>query len=483
LYRTLSNGANITGAFSEFNTPTTLVSQFARADYSLMDKYLLSATVRRDGSSRFGPDTRYGIFPSFSAGWRISDEAFFQGISFISDMKIRGSYGTMGNQLAVSPQNQFYSYGGSPDQSFYDINGTGTSSRQGFRPTRIGNPNAKWETNQTTNVGFEAGLLENKVTIKFDWYSKKTKDLLYNPELPGTAGGADAPYINIASMSNTGLDMELTFKEKWGDFGFDGSAVLTTYKNNIDKIAEGVKFFDSGGSRIGSYVRNMEGHPMSSFFGYQVLGLFQTAAEVSESPTQDGAEAGFFKFADTDGDGKISPTDRVFIGNPNPKFTYGFNLAFSFKDFDVTAFIYGSQGNDIFNNNAWWIDFWPSFQGQKSEALLNDSWTTSNTGAKVPKASNKSNFSTNTQSVSYYVEDGSYLRLKNLQLGYTIPESVMSKVNIKSLRIYVQGVNLLTSTKYSGLDPELGGDDRAFGIDAGNYPLVKQFLFGLNVNF
>jgi TonB-linked SusC/RagA family outer membrane protein len=490
LYRTLDNGANLISANSSLNTPTTLVSQFIRADYSLMDKYMLSATVRRDGSSRFGPDTRYGIFPSFSAGWRLSDESFFQGAkSIVNDMKIRGSYGTMGNQLAVSPMNQYYAYGGSPGNSFYDINGTFTSSVQGFYPTRIGNPDAKWETNITTDIGFEASLFQSKVGIKFDWYQKKTQDLLYNPELPGTAGAADAPYVNIAAMTNTGLDMEFSYRNNWGDFGFDGSLVMTTYKNNIDKIAEGVTFFDAGNqtntaNRInGVPSRNEVGHPMSSFFGYKMIGLFQSAAEVSEAPKQTGAEAGFIRYQDTDGDGTITPKDRVYIGDPNPKITYGLNLAFTYKNFDLTAFIYGSNGNDIFNWNKWWIDFWPSFQGQKSTDLLNNSWTPDRTGATVPKASNKSNFSTNTEISDYYLEDGSFLRLKSLQLGYTIPESVLSKANIKSFRVYVQGVNLLTSTKYSGLDPELGGWDTSFGIDAGNYPLVKQFLFGLNVSF
>lgn len=496
LYRTLANGANITNATSSLYTPTTLVSQFLRADYSFMDKYMLSATVRRDGSSRFGSANRYGVFPSFSAAWRVSDESFFQGISFINDLKIRGSYGTMGNQLAVSPQNQFFNYGGDAAYSFYDINGTFTSSVQGFAATRIGNPKAKWETNITTDVGFDATLLNNKIGIKFDWYQKKTKDLLYNPELPGTAGVASAPYVNVAAMTNTGLDMEFSYKDKFGELGFDGSIVLTTYNNNIDKIAQGINFFDSGGSRIGSFARNEVGHPMSSFFGYKVVSLFQesefhteviegvpTLVENAGVPTQDGAAPGFFKFQDTDGDGAITPEDRVFIGNPNPKFTYGVNLGFTYKNFDITAFLYGSQGNDIFNWNTWWIDFWPSFQGQKSTELLNDSWTPTNTGAKVPKASNLSNFSTNTQSCSYYVENGSYLRMKNLQLGYTLPESITSKVNIGSLRIYVQAVNLFTITHYSGLDPELGGDDTNFGIDAGNYPLVKQYLIGLNVNF
>jgi hypothetical protein len=230
----------------------------------------------------------------------------------------------------------------------------------------------------------------------------------------------------------------------------------------------------------------MVGHPMSSFFGYHVLGLFQSTAEVSEAPDQTGAEPGFFRFDDTDGDGTITPEDRTFIGNPNPKFTYGLNLAFTYKNFDLTAFIYGSQGNDIFNWNTWWIDFWPSFQGQKSKNLLYNSWTPERTDATTPKASNKSNFSSNNEINDYYIEDGSFVRLKNLQLGYTLPESVTSKIKIGSIRIYLQGVNLFTITKYSGLDPEIQaqyGDDRNHGVDYGNYPLVKQYLFGLNVSF
>jgi TonB-linked SusC/RagA family outer membrane protein len=486
LYRTLDNGATLVNANSYAVTPTTLESQFARIDYSLMDKYLVSATVRRDGSSKFGTNNKYGVFPSFSLGWRISDEAFFKGITFINDMKIRGSWGTMGNQLAVSSVNQYFAYGGNAGSSFYAIDGSTGGSTQGFRQTRIANPDAKWETSENANVGFEASLLKSKIGIKFDYYSKKTKDLLYNPELPATAGSADAPYVNVASMSNTGIDMELSYKDKFGDVGLDATAILTTYNNKITGIAEskyGIKFFDYGGVRIGNLIRNETGQAMSSFFGYKVQGLFQSAAEVTGAATQDGAAPGRFRFVDIDGDGAITPADRTFIGNPNPKFTYGLNLALNYKNFDLTAFFYGSQGNDIYNWNKWWIDFWPSFQGQKSTDLLYKSWTPERTNTNVPIATNVSNFSTNTQSCSYYIEDGSFLRMKNLQLGYTIPESVTSKANIGSIRVYVQAVNLFTVTKYTGLDPEIGGDDRAKGVDAGTYPLVKQFLFGLNVNF
>jgi len=481
-YRTLSNGASINAATSNYYTPVALVSVFAKADYGFRNKYLVSATIRRDGSSKFGPDTRFGIFPSFSAAWRISDEPFLEGLSWLSDLKLRGSWGTMGNQLALSTQNQFYLYGGSANQSFYDLNGAMTSSLQGFRPTRVGNADAKWETNITTDVGFEATALNDKLTLVFDWYLKQTKDLLFQLEMPGTVGGATNPYVNIAEMQNSGVDLEVGYRDNFGDLGFNTNLTLTTYKNEITKIAENVKYFDQGGgtTRIGAANRNMVGHPISAFFGYQVIGLFQNDGEVDDAPTQDGAAPGFFRYQDTDGDGAITTTDRVFIGDPNPDFTYGFNLSFDFKGVDLTTYLYGSQGNDIFNWNKWWIDFWPSFQGQKSKRLLYESWTPDRTNTDVPMASNQSTFSTNTQVVSYYMEDGSFLRMKNLQLGYTLPQSLMSKINVKSLRVYVQTVNLFTLTKYSGMDPELGGDDRAFGSDTGSYPNVKQVIFGLN---
>jgi hypothetical protein len=284
-------------------------------------------------------------------------------------------------------------------------------------------------------------------------------------------------------MKDTGIDAELGFKDNFGDLGFDASLEFTTYKNTIEKIAEGITFFDQGGgtTRIGAANRNMVGEPMSAFFGYKVIGLFQNDDDVASSAEQTGAEPGFLKFQDTDNSGTIDPADRVIIGNPHPKFTYGLNLGLSYKNIDLTGFVYGAYGQDIFNWNSWWIDFWPSFLGQKSKRLLYDSWTPERTNTDVPKASNKSNFSTTTEVTSFYIEKGSFARLKNLQLGFTIPQSIMSKISVKSLRVYVQTINLFTITKYSGMDPELGGDDRAFGSDTGNYPNVKQVIFGLNL--
>jgi TonB-linked SusC/RagA family outer membrane protein len=482
-YRTVSTGASLLGGGSWFGTQRSLVSQFLRADYNFRSKYYVSGTVRRDGASVFGPDTRYGTFPSASAGWRISEESFLAGAGFISDLKIRGGYGTMGNQLPVSTANQFYLYGGSPNTSFYDVNGSFNGSQQGFRPTRVGNLDAKWETNITTNVGFDAVLFDRKIEIVFDWYTKSSVDLLFNPELPGTAGLASAPYVNVGEMKNTGIDVQLIYHQTWGDFSFEANATLTTYKNEIVSIAEGYPYFDSGGSRIGSFNRNQTGYSMGQFYGYNVLGLFNSQGDVDAAPTQDGAEPGLFQYEDVDGSGTIDDSDRTFIGNPNPDFTYGLNLVFGYKGFDLTAFFYGSQGNDIFNYNSWWLDFWPSFQGQKSTDLLYNSWTPSNTGGTVPKATQKSNFSSNTVSNSYYIEDGSFFRLKNLQIGYTFDKAVLGNV-FSSARIYVQATNLLTITKYTGMDPELASfNDTYMGVDEGNIPSVQQYLVGVSFGF
>ena len=233
---------------------------------------------------------------------------------------------------------------------------------------------------------------------------------------------------------------------------------------------------------------------MGSFWGYEVEGLYQegdltynAADEVWEPnegvPLQDGQEPGFFRYVDVDGDGEITPDDRKIIGNPNPDFTYGLNLVLGYKGFDVTAFFYGSQGNEITNHNLWWIDFWPSFQNTKSTDLLYNSWTPDNTDARTPKASNKSNFSTNTVNSSYYIEDGSFFRLKNLQIGYTFDSRVLGNV-FANARIYLQGTNLFTLTKYTGLDPEMRhASDQYFGVDRGNLPQNKQFLVGVSLGF
>ncbi len=482
-YRTLSTGAaGIQNGSYAYKA--TLYSQFARVDYGFNDKYLLSATVRRDGSSKFGQNSAFGIFPSVTAAWRISQEEFMKSLTWVNDLKIRGGYGTMGSQLNIGADNKFSLFGGGPGDAYYAIQGQVSQANQGFRQVKIGNPDAKWETNTTSNIGLDASLFDGSWDITVDFYQKKTTGILRNNPLPALAGNATPPTVNVASMQNTGLDIAITKRGKIAsDWKYDATLTFTTYKNKITFLQEGTDYFTSGGSRFGDLARNQVGQPLSSFFGYKVAGLFQSAEDVTRSPTQDGAAPGRFKYQDTDGDGRITDNDRTFIGNPNPAFTYGFNLNVSYKNFDVSMFWYGVAGKEVYNYTKWWTDFYPSFQGAKSVNALYNSWSPTNTGASTPIAENVSNFSNNNTSNSYYIESGSYLRAKNIQLGYNLPPDLLKKYGIDRFRVYLQGANLFTFTKYTGLDPELAGDDTSYSIDYGNYPNVKQYLVGVNLTF
>ncbi|WP_373495740.1 SusC/RagA family TonB-linked outer membrane protein [Aquiflexum sp.] len=486
-FLTLGNGQNIVNATSSANTFSTLLSQFLRVDYGYADKYLLSATVRRDGSSRFRD--QFGVFPSFTGAWRMSEEGFMKGSSTISELKIRAGWGVMGQQQRLDPANQFTLFGGNIGSSFYDIAGTNTGSVLGQRPVRIGNPDARWERNVTTNVGVDLSLWEDKLSLTLDLYNRISDGLLFAPPLPATAGAASGPSINLAEMVNKGIDFQATYRNIFANgLRFETDLIFTHYTNEILSIADGVNEFFAGGSRIGNLAINRVGHPLSAFFGYQVQGLFQNQEEVNNAPRQDGAAPGRFRFTnftgvDDDGIARISANDRVVLGSPIPDFTAGMNFSLSLRNWDMSAFFFASVGNDIYNYNRWWTDFWPSFQGAKSHDALYNSWLPSRPNATTPIAENASNFSTNTQSNSYYIEDGSYLRFRNLTIGYTLPTTLVQRWRMERLRIYAQGVNLFTLTGYSGLDPELGGSDQAFGIDYGNYPIVKQFILGLNVNF
>lgn len=474
-------------------TPRSLFSVFGKVDYVFNNKFLASATVRRDGSSAFGPNFRYGTFPAFSVGWRVSEEQFMKNVKWISDLKIRGSYGELGNQRPVSPANAFSQFSGGLGSSYYDINGTSTGVVQGFEQSFVGNPNGKWETNVTTNIGIDATLFNGKTEVVLEWYRKETNDLLFSlPQVStgGAAVSANPAAFNVGGMRNSGIDLLINQRANLGGRNgvkLDATFTFTTYNNEITRIAEGVPFFeyDNGerGRVGGVFIRNQVGNPVASFYGYQVVGLFQSAEDVTKSPTQDGAGPGRFKYQDTNGDGAITPDDRVFFGDPNPDFTAGLNLNFSYKNFDLSTFFYTVQGKDVINYVRWWTDFYPSFQGGKSKAALYESWLPNRTNTNVPIAENVSNFSNNNAPNSYFMEDGSYIRMKNLTLGYTLPEALTNRVKIDRLRLYVQATNLFTITNYSGLDPEIGGDDRGFGFDAGVYPTVKQYLVGLNLNF
>ncbi len=480
-YLVLGNGTqNVTNFSSAYSA--SLASLFGRLDYSFDDKYLLGVTVRRDGSSRFGPQKRYGTFPSYSAGWRVSEEKFMQNLAWLNDLKIRGSYGILGSQNNISATNSFSLYG-SYFGSGYDINGSGNSVQQGFYQTSIGNPLTGWEENVVSNIGFDATLF-NKLSLSLEYYKKSINGLLFAKPLPSTAGGASRPFVNVGDIQNTGIDITTKYFGSLANnqLKFSITANVTTYKNIVKKIPAPGYFNTVSQQQIGNLVRNQEGQAVSAFYGYEVIGLFSSDADVSSSPAQPAGAPGRLKFRDVNGDKKITTDDRTFLGSPNPDFTYGLSLNLEYKGFDFSTFFYGSQGAEIVNSLKALSHFWTSYRTNKSRDLLN-AWTPSNTNTTIPIIEATSNFSTNNMS-SFFVEDGSYLRLKSLILGYTIDPGKLKKIGIARLRPYLQATNLFTITNYSGLDPELGGPTANFGIDWGNYPgNFKNFVFGLDISF
>ena len=487
-YVNLSNGTAIVSSTSSAEM-SALFSLFTRLDYMYNDKYILGVTVRRDGSSVFGSEKRYGIFPSFSLGWRVTNEEFMKNLTFISDLKLRGSYGVLGSQANIDETNAYTLFGSGFGTSYYLISGQGNATTQGFYQSSNGNPFTGWEENIVTNAGFDIAFLENKLSISVEHYKKSINGLLFPQPLPATAGGASAPTINIGDIQNRGWDFSATYRERVSsDFQYSAGASISTYRNEVVKIPGG--YFDIKGSRIGNLVRIQEGQPVGTFFGYDIIGIFNSDEEVSNSPTQTAAAPGRFKYRDVDGDGAITSADRTFFGDPNPDFTYGMNFNATYKNFDFAADFYGSQGNDALNFVRYYTDFMSTSEGKGRSNVLLNAWTPENTNTSVAKLDYAPNFSTNSVPNSYYLEDGSFFKCRSMIIGYTVAPEVLKRVNADRLRLYFQITNLFTITKYSGLDPELSGtlsgrnSSTSFGIDMGNYPNnQKQFLGGIKLTF
>ncbi|SHI88883.1 TonB-linked outer membrane protein, SusC/RagA family [Arenibacter nanhaiticus] len=496
-YVTLGTGSGTQTNYS-FKYKDALSSLIGRLDYNYSNRYLLSATVRRDGSSRF-LNNQYGWFPAVSAGWNLGNESFMPELTWLNELKLRGGYGVMGNQLNVDPSNSFTTFGGNQQTSYYGVSGGNQTIAEGFQQTRIGNPDAKWEKNTNSNFGLDAALFSNTVRLSADYYRKDVKDLLFNPDLPATVGSASVPFVNVAQMTNSGLDLDLsTYFNLTKDLRLNSTVTVTTYNNEIVKIADGYTYFDREGRRFNgsNIIRNAVGHSVSEFYGYKIAGFWNSEEEITDANAaviaasgnpdavyQSDVAVGRFRYEDINGDGQISADDRTFIGNPNPDFTYGLNVELIYKNWDMSMFLYGSQGNDIWNNVRWWTDFYSSFTGAKSKTALYDSWTPQNTNATAPIQQTTGSFSLADVPNSYFVEDGSYLRAKQIQLGYSFSSEMLEKTNISKLRLYAQMVNAFTITSYSGIDPEISGGTVNFGIDEGAYPNQRQLLFGVNVIF
>ena len=486
------------GYFDESKT----FSYFGRLNYDYMGKYLLEGVVRRDASSRFNSANRWGTFPAFSLGWRVSEESFMQDVTFINDLKLRAGWGKTGNDNVGGYYNSYSTYRASIDESFYAMGGSASKTDAGFHKYKLGNPDAKWEANATTNLGVDATFLNKKLEVNLDVYQKVTTDMLYNKQLPYTWGYLVLPAVNIGEMKNTGLDLLLTYHGKVGsDFKYDIRGNLSHYKNEVVKLnANSNEKLYGPTLRQNIYTVSMAGQPISSFYGYIVEGIFNTPAEVAAhakyNPDVNGNDTysrpGVFAYKDVSGpagvpDGKITTDDRTVIGSPHPDFTYGLNFNFAYKNWDMTMFFQGSQGNQLINYVNRWTQF-NNFSGNRDVKRLTESWTAERyaNGSKISLPMAILDDAVMQQSSSFFIEDGSYLRMKDLQIGYSLPASVLSKIKIERCRVYVQATNLFTITKYSGLDPEIrnteANADRGMGIDEGSYPTSRIFMIGLNIN-
>ena len=464
------------GSGSEYG----LVGAFGKINYGYMGKYLFSASVRRDGSSRFGEKNRFGVFPAFSAAWRISSESFFQSDK-ISDFKIRASWGQNGNDN-IKNYNYASFYGPSIDYANYDIFGLNTISNwkgsTGFIVNSLGNPNTKWESIEQTNIGIDLGLLNDRLFITADYYIKNSKDLLYQVQLPATIGEGTRPFVNVGNIQNKGIEMLISYRSK-GDkkLSYNFDLAVSSNKNKVLSVGLDGNDVQYPGQHI-----IKKGYSLAEFYGYVVNGIFQSQAEVDAHAEQEGKGIGMLRFEDINGDKKINSDDRTSLGSPLPKMVLGLNSSFTYGGVDLTLFIDSKMGQKIWDQTKWNTDFL-GYTSNHGTAVLN-AWTPSNTGSSIPiLTNNNANF--NKVNSSYYVSNGSFVRLKSIALGYSLPKNVLSKLNISKFRVYVQAQNILTLTGFKGYDFEtLDADLGSLGVTSlTSYPHSKAITIGLNTSF
>ncbi|RVT77495.1 SusC/RagA family TonB-linked outer membrane protein [Flavobacterium sufflavum] len=456
-------------------TEWSLASFYGRANYSYLDKYLISTNVRIDGSSRFGKTNRWGVFPSVSAGWRISKESFFK-VPFIDDLKLRGSWGQLGNQDIG-----LYAFSSVMAQSFYTF-GNPQQLNVSYAPASDYNPDVKWETTTQTDLGIDLESFNSKLSFSADYYYKKTSDMLLILPQAMTSGFSTTGYENVGSIENKGLEFQFTWRDNIGDFQYSFGANLATLKNKVLSLGSMGKPINSG-LFFDLSTRTEVGHSIREFYGYVTDGIFQDQTEINAHATQPGAVPGDIRFKDLNNDNKIDSNDRTFIGNPYPDFYYGINASFAYKNFDLSLLFQGQQGNDVYNGTKFWLTN-SGYNFNKGTQIL-DRWTGPGTSNSEPRVTTIDS-NQNSRASDRYIEDGSYLRLKNVQLGYTLPEDLLKKAGITKARIYFSGLNLLTFTKYSGYDPEVGMSrswDRTIGFDEVTYPQNKSYNIGVNLTF
>ena len=481
--------------YNERDFQDRILSQFGRVEYAYADKYLLTVNVRRDGwGEKFGPNRKFGVFPGVSLGWKISDEAFMKELPFISFLKLRASYGLLGNR----PNRDFafftnYQVGYSADF------GTGRQSAITLA-NKVPNPDIQWESVATTNFGVDGAVLNNRLNFNLDVYSRQTRKMLYDVGLAPSAGLGGSVPSNIGQMSNKGVELYVEWREKRGDFTY---SIGLNGAHNVNKLVSlnpelGRQTLSDGFIGQNSYPqgrfvsRSEPGLPLGQFFGYQVTGIYQANAAGGEVRPKVGdytPRAGDLMYVDQNGDGKINDDDRTYIGNPWPKLTYGLNLTLGYRGFDVRAFFNGVVGNQIYNvfqsfEHMFYSDYTTTAKIFETSGFNGNGVTAKpRVGTLTEPDQNQNGNWANIS--SYHVQNGSYLRLRNLQVGYTLPGVLSSKLRMGSLRVFAMGDNLLTFTKYKGINPEIGGDIRSLGIDNADYryPVSRLLSLGVNAEF
>lgn len=467
---------NATGSGSEYG----LIGQFGKIDYNYNDRYLFGASIRRDGSSRFSQANRYGVFPALSGAWRISQEAFFNKSGLaksISDLKIRGSWGRNGYDN-IPDYNYSTFFATNVDYGNYDITGSNTGAATGFYTVQIGNEGTKWESAQQTDLGLDLGLFENRLYITADYFKRSSKNLLYKTSLPAVSGEGQPPFINVGDLQNTGVEILVSYRNKPAHkLKYNLDLSFTTIKNMATSVG-----VDGNDKQYGAHSILVKGQPVGEFYGYIADGIFKSQDEVDKWPAQPGKGLGRIKYRDVNGDGKIDASDRTYLGSPLPKFTAGFNASLSYENFDATLFFDASVGNKIYDeikanaNNVF-------FNSNHSKDLLN-AWSPANTSSDIPMLT-ANNTNNELRSSTFYISDGSYLRLKSLVLGYSIPQHLLNKLKLERVRVFFQAQNLVNLTGFKGFDYEvLNSDPLNYGVLRQTvYPHSKSVSFGLSVGF
>jgi TonB-linked SusC/RagA family outer membrane protein len=475
LYLSLGDAAS--RVITDGGSLNTVSSYFSRVNYSFANKYLLNASIRADGASQFfGGSDLWGYFPSIGAGWVITNEDFMKDQTIFTNLKLRGSWGKVGNAgVPINPTTQLVSQGANLIAYFGGLPNTGAGI------TTLVPPAIFWERSAGTDIGLEMGFLKSRLNVELDYYNKTTEQAIFDIPIFGSLGTSNSRLIgNQADFRNRGLEVSATWSDKTaGDLTYTISANLGINNNKVLNVTTGNNPIYAGGNGLVSgalATRTVAGRPIGEFFGYQVAGIFQTNEEAAASP-QAGTTAGDFRYVDQNGDGLIDGRDRVPLGNPNPKYNYGVNSNFAYKNFDLTVDIQGVAGVDIYNANL------GSRLGNENftKEFFNNRWTGPGSSNTYPSA--KLGGSTNYLPNDFYVESGAYVRLRNIQLGYSLPTELVSKWKMRKLRVFANAQNALNFFGYRGFSPEVGGSPTNAGVDANVYPLFATYNVGVNVTF